>query len=255
MAGLITFINPATIFDEKNETDADSLEKNFLQPPQSAQPQVMWFWMNGHISREGITLDLEAMKRAGIGGVLNFDAGVSIPKGPVEYGSNEWKKLKKHAISEAQRLGLEFTIHNCPGWSSSGGPWIPPELSMQQYTWSELYVAGGKKIDVSFPKPYHKLGYYKDVALLAFPSTANETDLDHYKVTSADGVVSKQKITGEDVSGAIIDPADKNEGWLLFDFLAKREIHSLTFLISSQFDPGDSFSEVRTAIDFQSSQD
>ncbi|MFL5774379.1 MAG: glycosyl hydrolase, partial [Flavisolibacter sp.] len=76
MAGLITFIRPDAIFDEKNDTDADSLEKNFLQPSQSAKPQVMWFWMNGHISREGITLDLEAMKRAGIGGVLNFDAGV-----------------------------------------------------------------------------------------------------------------------------------------------------------------------------------
>ena len=82
--------------------------------------------MNGNVTKEGITQDLEAMARIGVGGVLNFDAGTLIPQGPVVYLGPEWLDLKAHAAREADRLGLDFTMHNCPGWSSSGGPWITP---------------------------------------------------------------------------------------------------------------------------------
>ena len=104
-----------------NNTDND-LATLFSNPEVRYYPQTFWFWMNGHVSKEGITLDLEAMKRAGISGVLNFDAGISIPQGPVKYLSQEWMDLKTHAIAEADRLGLTFSLHNCPGWSASGGP-------------------------------------------------------------------------------------------------------------------------------------
>lgn len=152
----------------------NSLEDGFITPPPSAKPHTWWHWMNGNVTKEGITLDLESMARVGIGGFQNFDAGTGIPKGPVVYLSPEWLELKKHAIAEAQRLGLEFTMHNCPGWSSSGGPWITPELAMQQITTSEITVEGPKLIDVTFPKPDTKLDYYKDICLLAFPTVSNE---------------------------------------------------------------------------------
>src|SRR6478672_4789834 len=142
-AGLIILANPTGLLQSTAETDGSSLEENFLHPPSSAYPLTYWIWMNGNVTKEGITLDLEAMKRIGVAGVFNYDVGAGIPKGPVQYLSNEWLDLKKHAIKEAARLGLEFTMHNCPGWSASGGPWITPELSMQQITWNESYVAGG----------------------------------------------------------------------------------------------------------------
>ena len=40
--------------------------------------------MNGNITKEGITLDLEAMKKVGVGGIFNFDVGTDIPKGPID---------------------------------------------------------------------------------------------------------------------------------------------------------------------------
>jgi hypothetical protein len=68
------------------------LESNFRQPPASARPKTYWFWMNGNVSREGITLDLEAMKRVGIGGVMMFDGGTYLPKGPAGYpGRRRWR--------------------------------------------------------------------------------------------------------------------------------------------------------------------
>ena len=93
-AGLILVLGPSGIVESLGKDEGD-LEDAFLKPSPSSKPQCLWFWMNGHISRQGITLDLEAMKRIGIGGVFHFEAGTGIPKGPVAYGSDEWLELKK----------------------------------------------------------------------------------------------------------------------------------------------------------------
>ena len=42
---------------------ADTLAERFASPSPSAKPCVYWFWINGNISREGITADLEALQR------------------------------------------------------------------------------------------------------------------------------------------------------------------------------------------------
>ena len=60
---------------------AGDLAKEFASPPDAARPWVYWFWLNGNINREGITADLEAMKRAGIGGVLIMEVDQGAPAG------------------------------------------------------------------------------------------------------------------------------------------------------------------------------
>ena len=59
------------------------LAKEFASPPGAARPWVYWFWLNGNITREGITADLEAMQRVGIGGVLIMEVDQGTPPGPV----------------------------------------------------------------------------------------------------------------------------------------------------------------------------
>ncbi len=175
-AGLITIISPAGIAQiVKRGISISSLENIFLNPPNTSKVGNMWMWMNGHVSKQGITLDLEAMQRAGIGSVFNFDAGTGIPKGPVKYLSTEWLQLKEHAIKECQRLGLEFCMHNCPGWSSSGGPWITPELSMKKIVFSEINIQGDANINIKLEQPETLLNYYKDIAVLAFPALQKDT--------------------------------------------------------------------------------
>jgi len=233
-AGLITFIPHSDIAHILNQNTAANLEEDFIQPPSSAYPYVFWVWMNGNVTKEGITLDMEAMKRVGIGGVFNFDIGTGIPKGPVQYLSGEWLQLKKHAIQEANRLGLEFTMHNCPGWSASGGPWITPELAMQQITWSEMYVSGGKEITITLPKPLTRFNYYNDLAVLAFPSLVGEELLQTLKPTSNNGVVDIKQVTGEDPQGVIVYPAeDGQSAWLQFEFKEPYEARSITFFIET----------------------
>ena len=65
---------------------ADGLEQGFHQPPAAARPWVFWFWLNGNITSNGITADLEAMQRAGIGGVSIMEVDQGVPKGPVGFG-------------------------------------------------------------------------------------------------------------------------------------------------------------------------
>ena len=64
-----------------------NLEDGFLNPPDSARPWVYWFVMDGNLTREGITADLEAMERAGIGGAIIMEVNVGIPRGPVKFMS------------------------------------------------------------------------------------------------------------------------------------------------------------------------
>ena len=132
--------------------------------------------MNGNVTAEGITLDIEAMKRAGIRGFQIFQVGTGIPKGPVDYSSAEHARLLQHAAKEADRLGMEFDIMNCPGWSSSGGPWITPELSMKQFTWSETLVRGraaSRCHAAATATP--SSDYYRDAFVLAFPALEGES--------------------------------------------------------------------------------
>src|SRR4051794_32050948 len=86
---------------------ADDLDKNFAAPPDSAKPRTWWHWVSGNVSKDGITRDLEAMKRIGVGGAQCFSVDqITDPKykGKVLYMSDEWMKLTQHAISECNRL-------------------------------------------------------------------------------------------------------------------------------------------------------
>lgn len=118
----------------------DELARAFQQPPDSARTGIFWFWINGNITREGITADLEAMARVGIRTVLLFETSGEIPEGPVKFLSDEWRALFRHALAEAARLGLKLRMNNDAGWCGSGGPWNTPEHSMQKLVSTRLSV-------------------------------------------------------------------------------------------------------------------
>ncbi|RYX82939.1 hypothetical protein EON83_16945 [bacterium] len=151
----------------------DALSKAFAIPPDSARPQTLWHWTDGNVTKGAITADLEAMKRGGIGGAEIFFASQEIPLGPVRFMSPEWFEMVGFAASEAKRLGLDLSMHNCAGWSSSGGPWNTPENGMQTVTTSETRVSGNSHFDAALPQPETKLGTYREIAVLAFPATSD----------------------------------------------------------------------------------
>jgi len=169
-AGLsLGFLVPAGLAGRASEPGAE-LARQFASPPESAKPQTWWHWMNGNITREGITADLEAMKHVGINGAEIFNVLEGIPDGPAPFMSPQWLELFRFAAAEADRLGMELCFHNCAGWSSSGGPWVKPEHAMQTVVTSEVTVSGGQEFHAGLPQPATREGYYRDIAVLAFPT-------------------------------------------------------------------------------------
>ena len=144
---------------------ADDLAKNFAAPPLAARPWVYYFIMDGNFTREGITADFEAMKRAGIGGMIIMEVNVGVPQGPVKFMSAEWRQLFKHAVREAERLGLQITLNAGPGWTGSGGPWVKPEQSMQHVVASAVEVSGPAKFDAALPQPVPRPAYFGNKGL------------------------------------------------------------------------------------------
>ena len=146
----------------------------FLNPPKFCSVQTWWHWMDDCVTREGISRDLKAMADAGIGTAYVFAPRMSNLPPTAKTMSPEWLDLFAFAIAEAKKNGIELGFHNCPGWSSSGGPWITPENSMKclvsssrDVRLSELAACEEK---LALPRPPRKRDFYRDVRVFAFPS-------------------------------------------------------------------------------------
>ena len=149
---------------------ANRLERDFRQPPPSAQPWAYGWWLDGAASREGITADFEAMKRQGISTVLLFDAGVggtNAPKGQL-FLSDGWRELFRHTLREADRLKIDVGVNLCSGWNACG-TWVTPELAAKKLVWSQATVEGPREQAVSLSLPPATTNYYRDITVLALP--------------------------------------------------------------------------------------
>src|ERR1700693_2856505 len=196
------------------QSTADPLRSGFKNPPSGARPRVWWHWMNGNIAKEGIKLDLEWMHRVGLGGFQNFDAALDTPQvvdHRLAYMTPEWKDAFKYATTLADQLGMEEAIAGSPGWSETGGPWVPASQGMKKYVWSETVVEGGKPFSGKLPHPpsntgaFQNMGIrdslappagapgppreYADAAVIAYRRAASDVSLEslHPKMTASAG--------------------------------------------------------------------
>lgn len=168
---------PKTPEPSKQETPAQApaagtLESRFLNPPPEAKPWVYWFWMNGNVTKEGITADLEAMNRVGVGGALMMGVGLGTPAGDADFNSPAWHELYAHAAKECVRLGMKLSLHQCDGWATAGGQWITPDRSMKKLVWTSTEVTGPSDKPLQLPKPEVKEDFYEEVSVLAVPMDA-----------------------------------------------------------------------------------
>lgn len=141
------------------------------------------------MTKEGITADLESMKKVGIGGGIFLEVNIGIPKGPVKYMTPEWRSIVAHAAKEADRLGMAISLGTGPGWCGTGGPWVKPEEAMQHLVSSETKVSGPSKFLEKLPQPkprnpFFGVGtltpelkkqweqFYRDEVVLAVPATS-----------------------------------------------------------------------------------
>jgi len=149
---------------------------NFVNPDKINYPETWFHFIDGNVEKEGITKDLEAIAGAGFSGVQFFHGGFAgnwkDVTDCVPCLSDRWEDILSHTAKEAERLGLRFTMQNCPGWSMAGGPWITPENSMRELTCKRTDVKGGVKVECLLPLDSVYYGGerdYRDLFVLAFP--------------------------------------------------------------------------------------
>jgi len=209
----------------------DPLADGFANPPADARPLVWWHWMDGNITRTGIDQDLAWFSRMGLGGVQNFDAGLSTPtivKDRIRYGSPAWRALFHHAVEQADAQGLSYGTAASPGWSETGGPWVPPQDAMKKLVWSQSVVAGGQPVDLALPAlprvagPYQKLargdghlpggagGIARDTLVLAYPLD-EDTPLPVPSVAVSGYPIDGSTLMDDDAEASISVPAGTPE--------------------------------------------
>ena len=202
--------------------------------------------MNGNITIDGIRKDLEWMNRIGVGGFHNFDASLGTPqivKERLTYMTPKWKEAFKFTTNLADKLGLEMAIAASPGWSVSGGPWVPEKDGMKKYVWSEIRVKGGQVFNGTLPKPPITTGkfqdlsieesfslgsvskvpiYYQDISTVAFKIPDIEKPLSELNptITSSAGTFTLDQLTDGILSKTNILPSDSVKGyaWIQYHF-------------------------------------
>ena len=158
----VSFIISILLFLTGVVSASSDLEQHFVKPPADCRPHVLWQWLGGMVSREGITKDLEAMAAQGIGGTMIMVMSDQQPwpyvfsyrdyPGIVKVLSDEWFDLMNFAIGESDRLGLEVRLFICTGWSHTGGPWVPAEKSLKRLSYSKKTVEGPISFDAVLEK-------------------------------------------------------------------------------------------------------
>ena len=241
--------------DGSPQTETE-LRRAFLNPPDEARPRVWWHWMNGNVTKDGIRKDLLWMKRAGIGGIQHFDAGLYTPQitaQKLDYMTPAWREAFGYAVRLADSLGLEMAIASAPGWSATGGPWVKPKDAMKKLTWREMVLEGGKRFSGRLPQPYTETGaflnattvssfpsgvkhmvpsYYKDIAVLAVRLSPKERSMEelHPKVTSSGGQFDLQRLTDSDLQTFSPLPVDTAAGyaWIQYAFPEPQAIRAVS---------------------------
>jgi hypothetical protein len=254
----VFFLIPASAAAQSRKVPDDHFYKGFVNPDNAARPRVWWHWVNGNITKEGIRKDLLWMKRSGIGGFQNFDAGLVTPQIVAKrllYMTPEWKDAFRLATKLADSLKLEMAIAGSPGWSESGGPWVPAKDGMKKLVWTEVRLKGGQLFTGRLPKPPATTGdfqnlpipketsvirlktpappeYYEDVAVIAYRLPATDISLNNLapKITSNAGNFTLQQLTDGDLETTNLLPADPAKGysWIQYEFAQARTIKAVS---------------------------
>src|SRR5712692_9962387 len=174
------FVLAAMTSSTVGQGSSETLEQGFRQPPDSAKPRVWWHWLNGYVTKEGITADLEWMHRVGISGMQMFDGSLGVPQfvdKRLVWMTPDWKDALRHAGREADRLGLEMSMAASGGWSETAGPWVKPEEAMKKVVWSEAQVQGPRKFTGALPNPPSVNGRFKNIPIPPDFALPTPTDL------------------------------------------------------------------------------
>ena len=168
----------------------------------------------------------------------------------------EWKDAFKYATTLADQLGMEEAIAASPGWSETGGPWVPGSEGMKKYVWSETVVEGGKPFSGKLVHPpsntggFQNLGvrdllaapegapppptFYADAAVVAYRRPASDVPVDslHPKMTASAGAPDAAVLSDGDLQNTTKLPIPKagESSWIQYEFAQPQTIRSVSIV-------------------------
>jgi hypothetical protein len=226
-------------------------EASFLKPSKVYHPETWFHYIGGNVSKEGITRDLEAIAKSGISGIQLFHGQFGGPwpgvSPQITSLSAHWDDAVKHTAEECRRLGLRFSMNNCPGWATSGGPWITPANAMRNLIWNRTDVVGGKTINQVLPIPEpstEEWRDYKDITVLAFPTPVGDTGkpLIPQSVNSNTSFKWEPYFAGEAKDPIRLAPAAPAKPyWVEVEFPDATALRSVEFSCVQAFNHGQSY--------------
>ena len=217
-AQTVTSNCPQKLLDEyrvaRPASAAPDPQSVFKNPPKEAHAGVFWHWMGSQVTREGIEKDLDWFVRMGITTAYIFGIAdttapwamrfANVPTGGLRPYTDEWWRLVKFACVEGRKRGIDIGIHNCPGYTSTGGRWIPPRLAMREL----VFGVNDPEKDIStepnaaYPVRNEDTGTFEKPACLARRS-------DYQPIAVVRGIA-----VGHILMGSYVQPAD----WDSFGF-------------------------------------
>ena len=129
-----------------------AIERGWKDPPRSCRMHTRWWWPGSAVTREGITSQLEAMRAQGLGGVEIMSCWEMFEKGNLAYLSPAWEEMMRHAVREAERLGMEVAFTFGPGWDF-GGFWVAPEDRSKCLAAAWVDLDGPARFEGDLPRP------------------------------------------------------------------------------------------------------
>ncbi len=125
--------------------------------PIESKPWAYWWWMGNSVTPEGITANLEKYSKAGLGGmhIIPIYGEEGDESNYIEFISPRWMEMLKHAVSEAERLGMGIDMTCGTGWPF-GGPSIEEEHAAKAFEVFEIteseplflrFIPQGKRIE------------------------------------------------------------------------------------------------------------
>lgn len=236
----------------------DPLLAGFRSPPQAAKPRVWWHWLSGNVSLEGAKLDLAWMQRVGVGGVHTFSGG-GFPEAKVvdtllPFMSPGWRDVFRQTTEIAHGAGMEVGIAGSPGWSQTGGVWVPPADGMKKYVWSATEIVGGRPFNgVLAPIPTATGPFQAKAApsrakqlkgdvhgpafVIAFPTPAAEKAAPATLSSSA-GALDLTPITAGDLAKSVTLPiaAGETSAWIQAEYAKPTRLSALTLAVATGAD-------------------
>ena len=162
-----------------------------------AKPWTRWWWMGSDVDRAGLTYNLEAFAKAGLGGVeVTPIYGVKGRESHyLKHLSPEWMEMMAFTESESARLGMAVDMNTGTGWPF-GGPDITVEDAATKAIFQEYKVKGNEQLKEPIVIKDNK---QKDVARLSkLMAYSSKRKLDITSRVSPDGTLNWTGPKGED---------------------------------------------------------